>query len=164
VASVASVPTAAAVTSPLASTVGAAMTREVIAVAVDTGLETAARLCAQHHISAVPVVDESGRPLGVISQSDLVDPDRVHSQRRGRARFYRVSPDRVAAEVAERPPGVGIVADVMTPFVLAVGPETALAEATRLMLADDVHRVLVVSGQRLVGVLSTMDVLRRVAR
>lgn len=50
------------------------MSRDVFAVGPDTSLETAARLLAQRRISGAPVIDK-GRVVGVISASDLVDPD-----------------------------------------------------------------------------------------
>jgi len=148
----------------LATKVGDVMTTQVFAVATDTSLETAARLLTQHHIGGAPVIDEAGHPLGVVSQSDLVDPDRGHTGKVGRPRYFCINDERVASVTAEHSTLAGIVADVMSPFVVGVGPETPLDEAARMMLADNVHRLLVVRGGRLVGVLSTMDVLKAMAR
>jgi CBS domain-containing protein len=140
------------------------MTREVLAVAADTSLETAARLLASRHISGAPVIDDQGRAVGVITQSDLCDPDRDVTGKLGRSLFYRVGERATAALGGERVHTVGVVADVMSPFVLSVSPQTPIAEAARLMVHDEVHRLLVVKGGKLVGIVSAMDVLRALAR
>jgi CBS domain-containing protein len=87
-------------------------------------------------ISGAPVVDASGRPIGVVSKTDLV-----------------------------RSAGARTVADIMTPVTLTL-PETAsVYRAAALMAYESVHRVVVTddAGQ-VVGVLSALDVLRWLAR
>ena len=135
------------------------MTRNVFAVAPDTSLETAARLLATRRVSGAPVVDREGRPVGVITQTDLVDPDRERSSDPGRSVYYRVGggPREVDCEEAR---GEGVVSDVMSPFVLSVGSEVDVEDAARRMLTDKVHRLLVVDADRIVGIISTLDVLR----
>src|SRR3990170_3696079 len=122
--------------SPL--TVAEIMTREIFAVAPDTSLTTAARLFATRHISGAPGIDAPGKPLGVVTQTDLCDPDRDRTDRIGRSLFYRVShhPEMIRGDDALSPEGV--VADVMSPFILSVRPETALMDAAKLMVDDDV--------------------------
>ena len=61
------------------------MTHKVFAVSPDTSLETAARLFAQKRVSGVPVVDASGEVVGVVSASDLNDPDRDRGEQVGSA-------------------------------------------------------------------------------
>ena len=77
------------------------------------------------------------------------------------------------ADVAERFRNLGApewdvlaehtVAEAMTPSVCAVSPDTELAEAARYMLRRKIHRVLVMEGGKLVGILTTTDILRAVA-
>jgi CBS domain-containing protein len=111
------------------------MTRNVATLTPDATVEHAARLFATRHITGAPVVDTNGRPVGVVSQSDVMAADKRK-----------------------------IVADVMTAFTIAVTPSTPLLEAMKLMVADDIHRVLVLDGGRLVGILTTMDVVRAVLK
>jgi CBS domain-containing protein len=144
--------------------VASVMTRDVLAVAPDTSLETAARLLARHHIGGMPVIDPDGRPLGMLSQNDLTFPEAARSSRAGRARYYRVEDGRARVLDDDRPPGSGVVDDIMSPFVVSVSGSTTVREAARLMLADNVHRLLVVEDDRLVGLLSTLDVLRAITR
>lgn len=65
------------------------MTHKVFAVSPDTSLETAARLFAQKRVSGVPVVDASGEVVGVVSASDLNDPDRDRGEQVGNASIIR---------------------------------------------------------------------------
>jgi CBS domain-containing protein len=89
-------------------------------------------------ISAAPVIDEAGRPVGVLSQSDIM----VH-------------------DAAGAIGGTTLVQDLMTPAVFAVSPETPASEVIESLLALRVHRLFVVDPQGvLIGVISAVDVLR----
>jgi CBS domain-containing protein len=142
------------------STVSTVMTRELYAVAPDTSIETAARLLTVRHFGGAPVVDRHGKPVGVISLFDLVDPDRPRTRRTGHPMFYKIHdgrPEMVGDDVALTH---GKVADVMSPFVLSVEAGATLQAAARLMLDENVHRLLVVEADRLVGMVTTTDLLR----
>ena len=145
-------------------TVAAVMTREVYAVAPDTSIETAARLLATRHISGAPVVNTAGCPVGVISVADLIDPDRPRTDSEGYPLFYRLTdgtPDEIGDGGSHAD---GQVSDVMSPFVLSVNAGCSLVDAARLMIAESVHRLLVMDGRRLVGIVSAIDLLRGFAR
>ena len=139
------------------------MTREVVAVAPDTGVETAARLFTTHHIGGAPVVSEDGRPLGVVTLADLVDPDRDTTRKKGYSHFYTVAGGQ-AHEIGD---GIetssGQVGDVMSPFVLSITASASLPEAARVMIDDGVHRLLVLDGESLVGIVTSTDLLRGLA-
>jgi len=104
---------------------------------------------------AAPVIDEAGRPIGVLSRADLLVHDRermTHHQGRERA-----LPE--GFELEETDPTQ--VADVMTPAVFSVTPDTSTAEVVERMLGLKVHQLYVVDdGGALVGVITAMDVLR----
>lgn len=141
-------------------TVGDAMTREIIALAPDTGLATAARLFATRHITGAPVIDPNGRVLGVVTQSDLVDPDREHSDNEGHSVYYRISDGHTFAQGEAIVDREGVVEDVMSPSVLAIGPRAPFLDAIREMVAEGVHRLLVADDGKLIGIITSMDVLR----
>ena len=145
-------------------TVATAMTRDVYAVGPETSLETAGRLLAQRHIGGVPVIGEDGRVLGVISQHDLVDPDRRGADSVGLPRYYRVGGGEITVLGAEDPTTDGIVADIMSPYALAITPDTPLLDAVRLMVVEHVHRLIVTDRNALRGILTTMDILRAIDR
>ena len=102
---------------------------------------------ADAHISGLPVVDKGGRILGVVSASDVLTAEaETESQTMGRDLMEGTS-----------------VRDIMTPRPYTVAPEEDVREAARQMLYADVHRLFVADGDRLVGVLSTSDIVRAVA-
>jgi CBS domain-containing protein len=145
-------------------TVADVMTRDVFAVAPNTSLETAARLFATQRISGAPVVGTSGRPIGVVSLSDLTDPDRAVSTREGYPMFYRVDEDGMHSIGDDVEVGEGRVEDVMSPFVFSIESTAALLVAARRMVEEGVHRLLVMDGAELVGVVSSIDLLRGFVR
>jgi CBS domain-containing protein len=59
--------------------------------------------------------------------------------------------------------GEHTVSEAMTPSVCAVGPEDDLADVARYMVRRKIHRALVMEGERLVGILTTTDIVRAVA-
>ena len=113
------------------------MTTDVITLVATTSLSDAARSLSFHKVTGAPVM-EHGRVVGVISNTNLVDPR------------YRNGAEQ----------GVN-VAQVMTPAVYAVGPGDPVMLAVRLMAREGVHRAIVVDDhKKLVGIVSAMDVLR----
>ncbi len=140
------------------------MSREVYAVAADTSLEVATRLLCERHIGGAPVLDEHGLAVGMVTQVDLLSPDRLVTDKIGHAAIYRLAEVGRQLLHGGRVASPGIVADVMSPYVLSVSPQTPIAQAARLMVAEGVHRLLVTKHGRVVGILSTMDVLRAVVR
>jgi CBS domain-containing protein len=148
-----------------ADTAADLMTTDPISIAEDASLHEAVMLFTDRGISAAPVIDAAGRPVGVISHTDVVAHDRekvdyvpaaaaevitTEVGERLRAGFQVVDVDRTQ------------VRDVMTPAVFSVAPETPAAQVVRQMLALNVHRLFVVDHDGvLVGVISTVDILRR---
>lgn len=119
-----------------------------------------------HGYSAAPVIDEAGRPLGVLSRADILVHDREKGAKTGAAAYY----ERADLETAGERLGAGfhveavdgtLVRDIMTPAVFSVGPGTPAAKVVEQMLALRVHRLYVVEEDgTLVGVISALDVLR----
>lgn len=142
-------------------TVSAVMTRKVFAVGPDTSIESASRLFAQKRVSGAPVVSANGEIVGVVSLSDLVDPDREAGGEIGNAHYYLLEQG-IATEFGDPTiPRDGCVAELMTQTVLAVAPQLSIVEAGERMLALGVHRLLVVDdGRQLVGIVSLVDLVR----
>jgi CBS domain-containing protein len=126
-----------------------------------TVLEAAAFLAARG-ISAAPVIGEAGRPIGVVSRTDIL-------QHRGRSAVYVVSspeepvlPQDGAGGELSTPANV---CDVMTPGVFCVAPDTPVAKVVEKMVALEVRRLFVVDDDGImVGVVSAVDVLRKLRR
>jgi CBS domain-containing protein len=145
---------------PLGRAVRRIMTEVLTALSPDTSIGAAAHLLQEQHMSGAPVVDAAGHLLGVVSVGDLADAPRAGVQ--GRASFYVVHGGQTltSSVIAGVEPSPGVVADVMRREVRSISPDAPLRDAVRLMVAHDIHRVLVVDGERLLGLISTMDVLR----
>lgn len=124
----------------------------------DASVAEAAAFLSTRGFSAAPVIDEAGRPVGVVSRTDLLHR---HSQQAVRP----------LATPSARPPG-GVepdatvsVQDVMTPAVFCVHVDAPAAKVVAKMLALDVRRLFVVDDEGvLVGVVSAFDVLRWLGR
>jgi len=141
-------------------TVADVMTSSVYAFAQDTSIETAARLMTNRRIGGAPVIDSSGRPIGVISMVDIVDPDRPRTQRDGYPLFYLVSESSFAELGEDVSVDQGQVADIMSPFILSIESYATLENASKRMLAEGVHRLLVMDDADLVGIVTATDLLR----
>lgn len=137
------------------------MTRDVLSVEPDTAIETAARLMADNHVSGLPVL-EAGQPVGVVSLVDLVDPDRSSTDRPSGASstgYYVMADGDYVPSTDVTLHADGVVRDVMTPYVIAIEQSADLDAAARQMTEYRVHRLLVMDGETLVGLVSSLDLL-----
>jgi CBS-domain-containing membrane protein len=157
---------------PAAAIAADLMVANPISLRADANVREALVLLTDKGYSAAPVIDDAGRPVGVLSRADLLVHDRERSEhlphtatyyyeqelksRRGKeGRGKEVS----GFEVENVDPTT--VRDVMTPAVFSVAPDTPAAKVVSEMIGLHVHRLFVVDGAGvLVGVISTMDVLR----
>jgi CBS domain-containing protein len=123
----------------------------------------AVALLTDRGFSAAPVIDAAGRPVGVLSRTDLL----VHEREQGHHAAMSWEAD---LESPLRPAREGFsvevvdptrVRDIMTPVVFTVGLHAPAREAVEQMLALKVHQLFVVDKEgALVGVISALDVLR----
>lgn len=134
---------------PFSGPVRDSMSAPVHVVGADARLPDVERLLAATAVSGVPVVDAAHRPIGIITRTDLLDAGAV-SAVTGTDRTRLVVPDRRVTDVSLSPP-------------LGVSESDRLAKAVRLMRDAHVHRVVVLSEGKLVGILTTWDVVRAIA-
>ena len=140
------------------------MTRKVITVKADTPVLDAANLMLQHHISGLPVVDETGRLIGMVSEGDFVRRSEIGTQRpRIRWLEFLMGVVGKAAQDYVREHGRK-VSDIMTQDDLCIATEDMpLSELVRLMERRNVKRMPVVRGHTLIGIVTRTDLLRAVA-
>jgi len=137
------------------------MTPNPMSLRAEATVAEAIAALTDHSFGAAPVIDEAGRPIGVLSQADLLGHDREHMTHM--ARHPDPFPMREGFGL-EDVDGT-LVADVMTPAVFAVLPDTPMPEVIDRMLALRVHHLFVVDeGGALIGVISPLDVLRNLRR
>jgi CBS domain-containing protein len=137
-------------------TVRSVMTGQPVTVGRDAPFKEIAELLAARAISAVPVIDDDGVPVGVVSEADLLA--RAEHQDQDGAPSWLAGPrTRREWEKAQ----ALRAAELMSPRPIVVGPDTPLPAAARELARAGVRRLLVVDGAgRLVGVLSRRDLLR----
>ncbi|HJD82828.1 CBS domain-containing protein [Kitasatospora aureofaciens] len=135
--------------------VGELMTSAVVHVRPDTGFKEIARLLAEHDITAVPVLDQEDRPLGLVSEADLLLNEAAREDPAG----LLLSPDLPPRERARSRATTAV--GLMTAPALCARPEWTVVEAARLMQSERVKRLPVVDeAGRLVGIVSRSDLLR----
>ena len=132
-----------------ATPVSGYMSQPVHSVTRDTLLPTVQERLRAHRVSSLPVVDAAGAAVGVISRTDLIRVGRVQTLRR---------PSAPLLILPEQPVG-----EHMTGGVTTVDVETSIRDASARLIDEQIHRVFVTERGKLVGVLSTKDVMTAIA-
>jgi CBS domain-containing protein len=134
------------------------MTTRVVAVAPDTPVTEIAKLLLERQISAVPVVSDDRRLLGIVSEGDLTHGLGQEGAKRSWWLDLLASPQ-AKAEAYLRSHG-RLASDLMTREVVSVTPDTPLPEIARLLETRRIKRVPVLRNGELVGIVSRADLLR----
>ncbi|HET9902652.1 MAG TPA: CBS domain-containing protein [Xanthobacteraceae bacterium] len=134
------------------------MTRDVITVASTACVQDAARLLLDHRISGLPVVDENGRLVGMVSEGDLIRRPENHTERRPSWWIEFLTPRETLAREFTYTHSRRI-ADVMTREVITAAPDTPLSEIAELLEKNRIKRVPIVEDGRIVGIVSRANLL-----
>jgi len=138
------------------------MTKNVITVTPDTEITQAAKLLLENHFNGLPVVDESGKLIGIICQDDLI----IQQKRLPLPSLftffdglipltsYRSLEKEVEKIVATT------VSQAMTTDPITIDPDASLEDIATLMVNNNIHTLPVLDRDRLVGVIGKEDVLR----
>jgi CBS domain-containing protein len=118
------------------------------------------KLLALRGVSGAPVVDEQGRILGIVSQNDLVRHSSAPVTAEESGRFYSSDPDyrdigALRVDVSDVP-----VSEVMSRKVYTVSRDTSAAIAANIMRERRIHRLVVTDRARVVGVITSLDLMR----
>jgi CBS domain-containing protein len=116
------------------------MIKDVITVRESTPLKEVARLFSERKITGAPVVDEVGKLVGVISETDII---------------------RKTTSIGAWSPS--LTGQIMTKPVVTVAPTDTLQRVCELMFNRRIHRVVVAEESKIVGIITTMDILRSIA-
>jgi len=139
------------------------MAPDPISIRSEAKATEALTMFSEKGIHAAPVIDEAGRPIGVLSRSDLLVHQVEHAKYRANGPEYFFEPTfgSDATPACNTNPSEARVVDLMTPAVFAVSPDTPVHRVVSDMIGLRVHRLFVVDEDGcLVGVISTMDVLK----
>lgn len=131
------------------------MTRDPVAASPEMTLRECVNLLTSQHVSGLPVV-AGRRVVGVVSASDVLSLAAI------------ATPEPVPAGRDDEWPRRDVldahtVGEVMTPVPCALPPDADVTAAADFMRREGIHRLLVVDGDRLAGIVSALDVVRAVA-
>lgn len=140
------------------------MTRKVITVTTETPVKELARILMENTISGVPVVDDRGTVIGVVTESDLIDQNKkVHIPTVVTildSFIYLESPERMEQEI--RKIAGSTVADIYTSKAKTVTPATPVDELATIMSEKSIHTLPVVENGKLLGVIGKKDIIRTI--
>src|SRR5215475_6221193 len=129
------------------------MTSPVISVGPDDSVSQAARIMLQRHISGLPVIDQEGRLVGIVTEGDFLRRVETGTQRqRPRWLQFLTGPGRLADEYVRSTSRR--VEDVMTQPVHAIDEDMPLSDIVELMERRRVKRLPVLRDRKLVGIVS----------
>ncbi|MBI3030768.1 MAG: CBS domain-containing protein [Candidatus Rokubacteria bacterium] len=137
------------------------MTKDVITVAPKTLIHEAAALMTDHGVSGLPVVDDAGDVVGIVSEGDLI----LREKPRERAPWWRLffaDAERLAREYQKAHGKT--VGEVMTRSLITVSPDLPLESAALVLDQHRIRRVPVVANGQLVGIVSRGDLVKALAK
>ena len=113
------------------------MAHDVVCARTDLNIAALTELLVRNHIGCIPIVDERAHPIGIVTKLDIV----------------------------EHKPKAMTAGDIMMPLAITLNQHATIAHAAAVMSVEDFHHVMVVaSDHTLLGVVSTMDIARWLAR
>ncbi len=142
------------------------MTTEVITVTPEQTVKDVAKLLVDHKVSGVPVVDDDHRVVGVVTEADLL----VRSQKLKTPSYIQllggiIYLDSVREFEEELKKTVAVlVKDIMTEDVIVVTEDTDVEDIATKMAEENINRIPVVDGEKLVGIVSRADIIKSLAR
>lgn len=138
------------------------MTKEVITVSPETEIVHATKLLLENRINGVPVIDGTGKLVGILCQSDLI----AQQKKLPIPSFFTfldglitlTSMKQLEKEVQKI--AATTVAQAMTPKPVSVSPDTGIEAVAALMVDNNFHTIPVVEEGKLVGIVGKEDILR----
>lgn len=138
------------------------MTKDVITVRRETSVKDLALLFSERGISSVPVVDENGYLVGIVSETDLIEQDKNLHIPTVVSIFdwviYLESDKRFEKELQKMTGQT--VGDIYSEEVFSVSPDAPVSEVADIMTSKRVQAVPVVEGKRVVGIIGRIDMVK----
>jgi CBS domain-containing protein len=147
------------------------MTSDIVSVEETATVRELVALLQDHEISGVPVVNERGKITGVVSAGDaaaVVSENEAVAPERASPEYYvrgwedKLNPEDLR-QLHIEDEGL-LVKDIMTRSVYTVASDAPIGEVAHTMVSGHVHRLLVAESDKLVGIVTTLDVLREIAK
>ncbi|HSH64123.1 CBS domain-containing protein [Methyloceanibacter sp.] len=138
------------------------MTTQVVTIAPDATAKDAAEQMLASRISALPVVDASGKLLGIVSEGDLVRRAELGTARARSWWLELLTPNRTLATDYVKAHGQK-VSELMTRDIVAAKPDTPIADIALMLEENAIKRVPIVDKGRLVGIVSRANLIQALA-
>jgi CBS-domain-containing membrane protein len=138
------------------------MTKDVISVRQETPVAELAKILTSHNISGAPVLDDNGKILAVVTESDLIDQSKkLHIPTVITildSVFYLENPDKMEAEM-KKIAGTK-VAEICSGTPKTISPDTGIDEIATIMAEGNIHTLPVIDGDKLVGIIGKKDIIK----
>jgi CBS domain-containing protein len=142
------------------------MTKEVITVTTDVTIEGLARILTKHDISGAPVVDEEGKLIGIVTESDLIKMEqRLHIPTvinifdaviyLGSSKKFEEDIKRMAATT---------VGDIFRKDAVTITESATIEEIATIMTEKNIHHLPVIKKGKLVGIVGKKDIVKAIAK
>ncbi|MGO9045658.1 MAG: CBS domain-containing protein [Xanthobacteraceae bacterium] len=135
------------------------MVRDVVTVKPEHDVTEAIRLLGEHDVSALPVVDDGGNVVGVISEADLLHRQEIGTEKQRPWWLEAVTPACKLAEEFAKSHGRR-VEEIMSTDVVSVAEDTPLGEIATMLERHRIKRVPILRGGKLVGIVSRSNLIQ----
>lgn len=139
------------------------MTSRVYTVGPDAAVHDIAKLLLQRRISAVPVVDDESRLVGIVSEGDLIRRHDIGTDKERHSWWLRLFSDPSDLSREYTKTHGRLARDVMTKTVITVGEDTPVSEVAALLETHHIKRVPIMRDGELIGIVSRANIIQRIA-
>lgn len=141
------------------------MTKDVVTVTKETTIMELAEIFAKKHLSSLPVVDQDGMLIGIVTETDLVEQDRNLHIPTVISIFdwviYLESDKKFEKELKKMTGRT--VGDIYSADAVTVSPDSSIADVADLLSSRRINALPVVDGKKLAGIVSRIDLIRSMA-
>jgi CBS domain-containing protein len=143
-------------------TVSEIMTKNVITVTRETTLRELSELFEAHNVGSIPVVDGTGNPVGIVTESDLIEQGRSLHIPTVISLFDWVIPleGERSLERDLQKLTAQTVGEIFSPELISVSPSDLVSKAADLMSDHKLHALPVLEGGKLTGIVARIDIIR----
>jgi CBS-domain-containing membrane protein len=138
------------------------MVRDVVTVAPEDDIATAAKLLVDHDISALPVVDAAGHIVGILSEADLLRRVELDTEKKRSWWKEAILPAAILSHDYAHAHGRK-VSELMSETVISAAPDTPLSQIATLLERHHIKRLPIIEDGRLVGMVSRSNLVQALA-
>jgi CBS domain-containing protein len=146
------------------------MTKNVICINPDMRINELDKVFVKDRINGAPVVDENGDLIGVVSKSDIINYDLKKGMHASSMSDYYSStglePQQMTDDFITNTLSFSdaTVKDIMKSSVITGQPDDSIQDLSKKMYDKKIHRLVIVEGSKVVGIVSTLDILKVVGK